>query len=80
MELVSSVRNLHSETSLFLAAKAYTARLSDEILNRLNGAVGATDVELRKVMQIEGAMGFPDDEPHVSWIFSFVRVIIYSGY
>ncbi|XP_022093446.1 diacylglycerol kinase delta-like isoform X4 [Acanthaster planci] len=64
MELVNSVRNLHSETSLFLAAKAYTTRLSDEILNRLNSAVSATDVELRKVMQIEGALGFPDDEPH----------------
>ncbi|XP_038051260.1 diacylglycerol kinase delta-like isoform X3 [Patiria miniata] len=64
MELVSSVRNLHSETSLFLAAKAYTTRLGDEILTRLNSSVSATDVELRKVMLIEGALGFPEEEYH----------------
>ena len=66
MEMVSSVRNLHSETSLFLAAKAYTTRLGDDILNRLNSAVSATDVELRKVMLIDGALGFPEEDLHVS--------------
>ncbi|XP_071798158.1 diacylglycerol kinase delta-like isoform X3 [Asterias amurensis] len=64
MEMVSSVRNLHSETSLFLAAKAYTTRLGDDILNRLNSAVSATDVELRKVMLIDGALGFPEEDLH----------------
>ncbi|XP_072179956.1 diacylglycerol kinase delta-like [Diadema setosum] len=63
-EVVLSARNLYSESSLFMARKAYALRLPENILEALNHDIQAVDNELRKVSTIEGAVSYVEEEPH----------------
>ncbi|XP_041482909.1 diacylglycerol kinase delta-like isoform X2 [Lytechinus variegatus] len=63
-EVVVSARNLFSESSLFMARKAYALRLPENILDALNHDINAVDNELRKVSTIEGAICYVEEEGH----------------
>ncbi|XP_072035014.1 diacylglycerol kinase delta-like isoform X2 [Amphiura filiformis] len=62
MEFVSCMKTLHNETSLFLAAKGYQMRVPEEVMNQLNSSLDRVESELRRVLTVDGAAGYSEED------------------